>query len=151
MTLFSGSTNELIVFNSIRSSTIGIKTGNLLHLYSDSLPPVPEVKRYCATRRMKIIPEELSREDTYIKTGGKVVLITGSLSKRIIQDFKPDIVIITGDRHEILNKTSGFKPPDALIVTSGVSARLNYKQSGVFNEIDTVHFVKQTGAFKTVI
>jgi competence protein ComEC len=151
MSIFSGTTNELIVFNSIRSSTIGIKTGNRLHLYSDSLPPVPEVKRYCSTRRMKIIPEKLSSEDTYIKTGGKVVLITGSLRKRVLQDFRPDIVIITGDRHEILHETSGFKPPDALIVTSGVSARLNYQKSGAFNEIDTVHFVKQTGAFKTAI
>ncbi len=40
--------DELIVYNSIGSSTVGIRTGKILNIYSDSLPPGPEVARHCA-------------------------------------------------------------------------------------------------------
>ncbi|MCX6254292.1 MAG: ComEC/Rec2 family competence protein [Bacteroidia bacterium] len=140
-------TNELIVYNTPGSSTIGIKTGKILNLYSDTSLAGPEVKRHCATLRLKIQVNTLKNDLNCIKVGEKNILICNSLDKNILQNFIPDIVILTGLRPQLENNLSFHQSHGTLIITSGAASRFSIPRQVDFAGIDTVHFVRKSGAF----
>ena len=49
----SRTTNDLIIYNTPGSSTIGIRTGKILNLYSDTTLTRPEVIRHSASLGLK--------------------------------------------------------------------------------------------------
>ena len=55
-------TNEIIVYNTPGFSTIGIRTGKILNLYSDTTVAGPEVKRHCSTLGLKINLNRISEK-----------------------------------------------------------------------------------------
>ena len=147
MEISNRTTNELIVYNTPGSSTIGIKTGKILNLYSDTSLVGSEVKRDCATLGLKIKTNTLKNKFYCIRAGEKNILISSSLDKNILQNFIPDIVVLTGLRPEIENNLSVIQSPEALIVTSGASSGFHPMRQSFFTGIDTVHLVRKSGAF----
>jgi hypothetical protein len=140
-------TNGIIVYNTPGSSTIGIRTGKILNLYSDTSLAGPEVLRDCATHGLKIETNTLKNRFYCIRAGEKKILICNSLEKNTLQNFLPDIVVITGLKPEIENNLSGIQSPEALIVTSGASSGFRPTRQSFFTGIDTVHLIRKSGAF----
>jgi competence protein ComEC len=139
--------NEVIVYNSPGSSTIGIKTGKILNLYSDTSLVRPEVLRHCATLGLKIKTNSLSNNMYCIEAGKKKLLIANSLNKNILKNFMPDIVILTGLRPEIEKNLSLRQFPGILIISSKATSGIRLQQQIDFSGIVTVHQVRKSGAY----
>jgi competence protein ComEC len=144
-------TNELIIYNTSGSTTIGIKTGKILNLFSDTTVVRAEVSRHCSALGLKIKTTALT--DTYkcFETGGKRILITSVLNNLIISNYNPDIVILRGTRPGIENNLSLPHPPRLIIVSSEAATGFRFPQQRVLSSIDSLHFVRKSGAFVTRI
>ena len=93
--------NEIIVYNTPGISTIGIRTGKILNLYSDTTFAGAEIKRHCSTLGLKMNMNRIGNRSDWITAGKTNILITGSLNKKTMAGLAPDIVILTGPRPEI--------------------------------------------------
>ncbi len=140
-------TNEVIVYNTPGTSTIGIRTGKILNLFSDTSVVAPEVKRHCATLGLKIKSNVLKNKYYCSKTGGKKVLITSILNKNMIQQFMPDFLVITGSRPEIENDLKTLPFRGKIIVSSEASLGFHMPQQVILTDSDSIHFVRKSGAF----
>ena len=139
--------NEIIVYNTPGSAVIGIKTGKVLNLYSDSTMAGPEVRRHCSTLGLKIKTNILRNNMNCIRAGEKNILICNSLNKNILQNFVPDIVILTGVHPEIEKDLQALQIPGTLIITSEAASGYRLPQEKFIIRIDTIHVVKKDGAF----
>jgi competence protein ComEC len=140
-------TNELIVYNTTGSSAIGIRTGKILNLFSDTSVVGPEVKRHCATLGLKIKSNVLKNKYYCLKTGGKKVLITSTINKNTIKYFMPDFLVITGSKPEIENDLTPLTFRGKIIVSSEASPGFHIPQRVILTDSGSVHFVRKSGAF----
>jgi len=138
-------TNELIVYNTPGQSTIAIRTGKILHLYSDTSFVRPEVIRHCSAIGLKINSTVLKNDFTCLNIKNKRILITRKLNNEIISTYKPDIVIMTGQRPVI---ETNFNPVDTglIIFTSEAIPAYRLPQSKAFSGIRSIHMVRTSGA-----
>jgi hypothetical protein len=140
-------TNEIIVYNTPHMSNIGIRTGKVLNLFSDSSNIVPEVKRHCATLGLRIRTVVLKDDYHCINAGSRRILISSYLNKRIIQNFDPDILILTGSRPKIENDLDLRHPPGLIIIFPETSPGVHLPQQMVVSGKDNIYFIKKSGAF----
>ena len=143
----TNSTNELIVYNTPGLTTIGIKTGRILNLFTDTTIIRPEVSRHCATLGLKIEQTVLSNNLSCIKAGNKKILLTAFLNPDILRNYNPDIVILTGKVPVIGNYMHFSNMPAQLIITSAAGNGFHFPQQIDLSGIDTVHLVRKSGAF----
>lgn len=142
--------NELIVYNTPGTSTIAIRTGKVLNIYSDSAQIKQEVLRHCATLGLRIKANVLNGNLNYIDAGSKI-LISKTYDQNTIKKFKPEIIIITGLKSELDAISESNYLPSAIILTSEYSsANTNYFRSKKL-AADTIHFVRRSGAFVKAI
>jgi len=141
------STNELIVYNSQGTSVIGIRTGKILNLFSDTTIVAPEVKRHCATLGLRIKSTVLSKNYYCLRAGGKNILITNFVNNKIIHDFVPDILVLRGSRPGIASDLDLKHARVMVIVTSEVTAGLRIPPQIAITGMDSIHFVRKAGAF----
>lgn len=138
--------NELIVYNTPGASTIGIRTGKILNVYSDSSLMKQEVMKHSATLGLHIKHNVLNKKINYTDAGEKILIIR-SLDERTIQKFKPDIVILTDLKSGINAYSNQEYLPSAFIITPESSTGpANFFINRRIAK-DTVHFVKRSGAF----
>jgi competence protein ComEC len=149
--IFSKTTNELIVYNTPGSSTIGIRTGKILNLFSDTSVVVPDVKRHCATLGLEIKSTVLKNKYYCIRAQGKKILITNFLNKKIVQNFVPDILVLTGSRPEIENNLDLRHFPCTVIISSEATSGFRIPRHVALTGNDTIHFVRKSGAFVKTI
>jgi competence protein ComEC len=147
----SKTTNELIVYNTPGSSTIGIRTGKILNLFSDTSVVVPDVKRHCATLGLEIKSTVLKNKYYCIRAQGKKILITNFLNKKIVQNFVPDILVLTGSRPEIENNLDLRHFPCTVIISSEATSGFRIPRHVDLTGNDTIHFVRKSGAFVKTI
>ena len=145
--IISKKTNEIIIYNTPGSSTIGIRTGKILNLYTDTLIVVPEVKRHCASLGLKIKSTLIDNNYHCIKTGGKKILITNFLNTNIIRNFVPDYLILTGPSPGIQNDLNMRPSPGFIIISSEPATRFRLRQKGIISTADSIHYVRNSGAF----
>jgi competence protein ComEC len=145
--IITRSTNELTVYNTPGSSEIGIRTGKILNLYTDSPETSPAVIKHCSMLGLRLISHSLNNKNYCLDVNGNKIFICTSASKEVIQNSKPEIVILTG--------TGPYKPiifstdwhPPTVIVTSkssmnfGISVKSKNKATG------SVHIIGESGAF----
>ncbi len=137
-------TNELIVYNSIGSSIVGIRTGSILNIYSDTCIMQQEVTRHSSALNLKL-RENVLRENTFqLKAAGKKIMVTSLLTNSMLKSNSPDVVILTGKRPLIENNMQYTESLDALVISSEAPA-----VPWNINKINAqkVHFVKNQGAF----
>lgn len=139
--------NELIVYNTPGSSTIGIKSGKILNLYSDTSLIRPEVIKHCASLGLRIKINTMKNKYYCIRAGERNIIICNSLDQIILQNFSADIVILTGLRPSIDKNMTFRKPPETLILSSEASSGYRLPKQVDFKGIDTIHFVRKAGAF----
>jgi competence protein ComEC len=140
-------TNELIVYNTPGVSTIGIRTGKILNLYSDSSVLSPDVKRHYATLGLKVKPIKLTDNCCCLCTDGKKILITSYLNKKIIRSFVPDILVLTGSIPGIENDLKLDHPPGIVVVSSKSVPGYHIPPQISLSDIGPVYFVRKSGAF----
>jgi competence protein ComEC len=142
-----GKSNELIVYNTPGSSTIGIRAGNTLNIYSDTSLIRPEVIRHSATLGLQIKSNSLKSAGYCIRAGEKNILICSSPENHILKNFKPDIVIFTGERPSIDKSLAFSEPAEAIIFSSETYSGFHLPPSVNLSGSDTIHFVRKSGAF----
>jgi competence protein ComEC len=141
------STNEIIVYNTPGRSTIGIRTGKILNLYSDTTIAGAEVKRHCSTLGLKLIMNKTLSGCNCIEAGQTRILITGYLNRGIFERFSPDIVILSGAKPEMeFENDSGFFSDAIVIAAFGIPAGSpgHLKKS---SKSFPVYLVRKSGAF----
>ena len=141
-------TSELFVYNTIGSSTVGIRTGKMLTYYSDSVSAKPEVLRHGATMRLKLINRTIPHNKCFFRTGGKKILICNSLNYIMLQDLTPDIIILNGYYPQFERGTDFESDLQALIITSEASTSFRLPDNLNRERVDTIHFVRKYGAFR---
>lgn len=97
----TSSTSEIIVYSVPGHSEVGIRSGKILNLYSDTTVASTAVKRHCSTLGLRIKMNMTDSGDDFILAGKTRILLTGHLSQRVIENFCPDIVVLTGLRPEV--------------------------------------------------
>jgi competence protein ComEC len=139
---------ELIVYNGIRSSPIGIRTGRIMNLYSDTDTLVPDVAKHCVTRRLKVNLKKSDANIHLLNINGKNILICNNLSINILQKAKPDIIILRS-RYPKIDKEIYFpRMVEGLIMTSEVATGYKMKLNLNSGKPDTIHYVRNYGAFR---
>jgi competence protein ComEC len=139
--------NEVIVYNTPGSSVIGIKTGRVLNLFSDTSLAGPEVRRHCNTLGLKLKMNILGNGIRCIRVGEKKILICNALNKNILHNFVPDIVILTGSHPKIEKELVSGQLPGTIIITSEAASGFRLPEQILFPPVDTIHFVRKDGAF----
>ncbi len=139
--------NELIVYNSIGSSTIGIRNGNILTIYSDSIAAGQEVIRHSAALDLKVYEKPYGRNTYRLKCGEKNILITNTISTATIQPVCPDIIILTGKRPVIQKNIMNSVSSEVIIISPEVTSLS--RLSGELSKVNAgkVHYVEKEGAF----
>jgi competence protein ComEC len=140
-------TNELIVYNTIGSAIVGIRTGEILNVYSDTGILQPDVIRHGATRGLKMRMIRTGTGPRHLKVCGKNILICNSLNSSILKETKSEIAILVGTYPQIDKKLSSFYSLKKLIISSEVSTGFSLPAKLVSTEIDTIHFVRKSGAY----
>jgi competence protein ComEC len=141
-------TSELIVYNTPGSSTIGVRSGKILYLYSDTSLVRPEVVRHSSTLGLKVKLNNIRNRDYCIMAGEKKILICRSLEKLLPEAYKPDIVILTGIKLKIDKQISFTKHPEAIIFSSETSFNSHVQVQENSSRADTIHFVRNSGAYR---
>lgn len=144
------STSELFVYNTIGSSTVGIRTGKMLTYYSDSVSASakPEVLKHSATMWLKLINRTIPDKKCFLRTADKKILICNSLNYKMLQDLKPDIIILNGYYPRLERGTDFESDLQALIITSEASTSFRLPDNLNRERVDTIHFVRKSGAFR---
>ncbi len=139
--------SELIVYNSVGSSTIGIRNGNILNIYSDTILPGQEVSRHSAILNLKVRENVFDGNPFQVKAGGKKILITNILSTSLLENSSPDFIILTGEKPVIERNIQSAGSIDALIISPEASPI--YQISGKINKMNAgkIHYVENQGAF----
>ncbi len=139
--------NEIIVYNTPGFSTIGIRTGKILNLYSDTTVAGPEVKRHCASLGLRINLNPVAEGNNCITAGRTRILITSFLDNKIVEGFSPDIIILTGARPEIdFRATGGLIAGAEVIAAAGFPRILNQPRPKPKTSFP-VYLVRKSGAF----
>ena len=139
--------NELIVYNTPGSSTIGIKIGKVINLICDTTIIRPEVIRHAATLGLRIDQNTFDNSFRCFETGKEKILITRFLNNKIIEHYKPEIIILAGRKPVIENSLNLLPGLKALIITSEPSTGFRFPRNTDLSGIDSIHFVRRSGAF----
>jgi len=118
-----GRSNEMIVYNTPGSSTVGFRTGNKLYLFytADEVPK--EVRRHCAITGLYLESKKIDRLlPLRVKAGNKSIFITGNYF-RTNSGTIPDILIMTGRRAFY---SRGGENPSLIIFTLASTYRTPY-------------------------
>lgn len=140
---------ELIVYNTAGQDAIGIRTGKILNLYSDTALVPPEVLRHCATRGLRLEKKILYKNFTGIIAGNKKILICNYLNNNLLQQTEPDFIILRGAFPAIGKQIRSGKTVSSMIMTPRISSYFKLPESLQKNISDTIHYVKKSGAFRS--
>jgi competence protein ComEC len=140
-------TNEIIVYNTPGSSTIGIRTGKILNLYSDTTDAGTEVKRHCSTFGLKMSINSIGKSDKCIKAGKTKILITRFMRKKIIEGFSPDIVILIGPNPEMEYMRDLELQSDIRVISAEGSPGFSPAHGKRSASPCPVYLVRKSGAF----
>lgn len=141
-------TNELIVYNTTGAPATAIRTGRTLTLYTDTIPGKNEVIRHASALGLRINTRVPGERALAVKQGEKSILICNLLNNSVLRNISPDIIVLSGTYPRIGRSLSFGKPPEAVIITSEASAGYSLPDYFPSQLIDTIHYVRRSGAFR---
>ncbi|HOW09295.1 MAG TPA: ComEC/Rec2 family competence protein [Bacteroidales bacterium] len=139
---------EIIVYNTISSHVIGVRTGKRIYVYGNNPETEADVSRHCATARLKIIPMTLTNEISAIKAGDCRILVSNRISNRVIDEFKPGYIILTGKYPAIEGQVNTEKI-SSLVLAPDVSDYFSIPEKTRIK--GSVHIVRKAGAFRVAL
>ncbi|MCU0454975.1 MAG: ComEC family competence protein [Bacteroidales bacterium] len=137
---------ELVVYNTAGYSSVGIRNGRTLNLYTDSLPPGQEVNRHCAVQGLRVNVNTIPERSLMISSGDKDILISPGTNYGNPGRYRPDFLIIAGSRPELRIEGPGADPVRALIVAAGTATSGRFNRTIESLKTDSIHFVSRNGA-----
>ncbi len=137
-------TGELIVYNTAGYTTVGIRSGHILTIYSDSSSS-KEVNRHKAVLHLKERLSLLDHNPKLILTGERKILITKKLTTRMLSELEPDYIVLSGKKPSIEKNALHTSRPCKLIVSPEVASGFRLPD-GLFSR-DDIYIVKNEGAF----
>jgi len=140
--------SELVVYNIQGVTEAGIRSGNSLFLYSSDGTVSAEVLRHCSTLELKIESVNILKGETLIKTGSSKILITGSLSRNILTETTPDIVVLSGSKPVIKNCSGLSSYPEMVILSSEINPYFRISDDFASLIKKSVYNTRVYGAFK---
>jgi len=143
------STNELIVYNLSDRYAAGIRTGKLLNIYSDSIESGMEIARHKAMRRLDVKMNQTGRANYFCRAGESKIMIGSSINPDIAETICPDIVVISGAKPVFELNPEVCQSPSELVFTSARSGYLKIAEKDFISRIDSVHFVRESGAYRS--
>lgn len=135
---------ELIVYNSPGMTTIGLRTGKVMNVYSDTLVPGQDVLKHSATLGLHIKMNLLTDHPLFLRANGCDILICREHAIKPGPDYTPDFVIFTGSNRQLKNYNFTGSKAKALIATSVSS----FPDPSILSLADTVHLIRKSGAFR---
>ncbi len=139
--------NELIVYNTPGISTIGIRTGKILNLYSDSIYPVQEVIKHSSALGLEIKSNKLVNKNYCLIAGTKKILICNTADNILIDKFLPDIVIITELRPGTGNLFLAGENTERVIISTKSPSRYETPLNSFSESRNDIYFVNTSGAY----
>ncbi len=131
--------DELIVYNINNRCTVGIRTGKLLNIYSDTLAMYPEINRHRSAAGLRMRFHVIGKGTHLIRAGDTEIMICPGSYAEQSTHFNPDILITSG-----LNRKAQAALPVSLekvIVTSGSTGLTSIK------ETPNIHYIRKSGAY----
>jgi len=139
---------ELIVYNGIDTSPVGIRTGRIMNLYSDSDTIMPDVARHCFTRGLKINQLRSDSQVHLLEICSKSIIICNKLTNNVLQNIKPDMIILKG-KYPSIPKEIGFNGKvGAVIIGSDAVFNDRIRLELTRLKPDSIRFVRSSGAFR---
>jgi len=142
--IITKTTGELIVYNTAGYTTVGIRSGYTLNIFSDSSSS-QEVKRHKAVLHLKERLSLLDRNPKLIITGGRKILITEILTMKMFNELEPDYIVLSGKKPSIEKNTVRTTRSCKLIVSPGVAS--GYRLPDDLFRSDNIYIVRKEGAF----
>ena len=143
--------SDLIVYNTIGSYSVGIRTGRILNLYSDTSEFQQELLKHCASRGLKPVKNVIVNNFTLIQAGDSKILISNYLNNNLLQKAMPDYIILTGSFPRVEGRLTSAIPVKSVILTSNVSATYHIEEKFQAGSVRKIHYCKKSGAFRLKI
>jgi len=140
-------TNQLIVYNTQGCLTVGVREGNRVSLFSDTCLIGQEVKRHRAVLSLKPEVNVVRRIPTLIKAFNKRILITEDVTEKVMEQAKPDILILYGTRPVVSRNAGRVAKISAVVISPEASNGFRLPAKSPLANADTVHYVRKDGAF----
>ncbi|HKK41352.1 MAG TPA: ComEC/Rec2 family competence protein [Bacteroidales bacterium] len=140
-------TNEIIVYDVQGSTALGIRTGKILNLYSDSRVVADAVKRHCSASHLKLSEHYITDSPLYIGSGRNRFLIVNKYNMRHFNNQDADLEIVTGNGRVIF---CNFREGKAQATDTGSEKTIIRSQSDKGSSrsyTGRVHSVAKSGAF----
>lgn len=140
--------NELIIYNTTGYSTIGIRAGNLLNLYSEKISLPSEVIRHVATLGLKVKSFRIDDKPLFLKAGNINLLITDTLKSIWLSGDAVDILILTGRRPFIDYQTASQKTIGPVIILTEAPASFHFRFPSAASFNKTIWSVRKSGGYR---
>jgi competence protein ComEC len=145
----SKATSELYVYNVRGQGIAGVRTGKRLTIYQDQQAVPAEILRHCSVKRLRVKVVNPGNKSWILMTSDSKILMGPSLTAGLIDQVRPDFVILTGNKPWTGEKTGTSHRVRAVIVTTSMVP--GYSASGnreFFCRTDSVHYIKKSGAYR---
>ena len=146
-TIKTRTSDELIVYNSPGNAIIGIRSGRILNIFSDTSIAGSEVNRHSSMLDLKVRLNVIEGDAVRIRSGSENILITGSLNNYLEKAALPHILIFRG-KTSIQKELSSGSNLKAVIITSEAIQGARFSRMIRSLGADTVHFVRKDGAYR---
>jgi len=140
-------TNEIIAYNTTGYTTIGIRSGRNLHIYSDTLAVTPEVSRHSSALGLRVIRHNLGTKDMLLRAGNLRVLISDFPESKDIELFMPDLIILRGVSHGSSRTAFSRIHADCTIIFNSTSLRNDRILLKQLKKIKNTYDIRKKGAF----
>jgi len=98
--------------------------------------------------QLKLKTKSLQDRCSIIQVGGRDILITDFLNRNLVNNFRPDMVLLTGIYPKTEKEISLPGSVKFLIISSEVSSSYRLPDRIYNSKADTVHFVRKSGALR---
>lgn len=147
----TGSTDELIVYNTPGETAIGLRTGRILRLFTEKENIPKDIMRHCAILGLKIQNEHLPGDPLFMRINNHILLITGSYEPGLTNNQAPDISIFTS-RIPFPGKESGLIFPEgSVIITTDYNHETEFCCSGDSGKMNRTWSVRKSGAYRKTL
>jgi competence protein ComEC len=146
-TISTKTTSQLIVYNTQGTTTIGLREGKRLNLYSDTCLTGLEVKRHCSVLSLKPETNLVRETPVLIKASGKRILIAASVTDKIVRESNPDVLILSGKHPSVFGNARQWGKISAVVISPEASSGFRLRAIMIPANADTVHYVRKDGAF----
>jgi competence protein ComEC len=140
------SSNELIVYNTQGTFTIGIRTGRIMQIYRKDFLIPAEVVRHCAVMGFEIRSDTLHNGTGRFRVGSTDIMILNNIQFEDSTITNADVLVLTGKHPDYNLKINFSTLPNNIIITS--EADLNYIFPAPSHKFKKdIYYVRKSGAW----